>query len=163
VSWWGLLGAVVLGLLVNEISDVSPWMAGRLVRSAAILWSHDPHVAADYAEEWQAVVDERPGKLLKLGTALGFLAVAARIRLGTTMYGRHRAVRYALRGIIWNNWLMGVAGTAMFLTLFGGFTSGHMYVTVLSAMVILGFVLASGLEIRLTIRRRRAASDRSTR
>jgi hypothetical protein len=159
VSWWGLLGAVVLGLLVNEISDVSPWMAGRLVRSAARLWSLDPEIAADYAEEWQAVVDERPGKLLKLGTALGFLAGAAQIRLGASIRGHRQTVRHALRGILWNNWLMGVSGTAMFLNMFGGFTSGELRATIFSAIVVLGFVVASGLEIRMTIRRRRATPD----
>jgi len=163
VSWWGVLGAVALGLLVNEISDVSPWMAERLVRSAARLWSRDPQVAADYAEEWQAVVDERPGKLLKLCTALGFLAGAVQIRLGATIHGRRRALQHALRGIVWLNWLMGVSGTGTCLNILGAFPNGHLRETVSFAVVVLGFLVASGLEIRLTVRRRRAASDRSVR
>lgn len=68
---------VLLGLAVNEMFEVSPWLARRAVRLAARLWSADPEVAAGYAEEWTAVVTERPGKLFKLITALWFVAGGA--------------------------------------------------------------------------------------
>jgi hypothetical protein len=108
------------------------------------------------------VVDERPGKLLKLGTALGFLAGAVQIRLGATIGGRRQALRHAMRGIVWLNWLMGVSGTGTCMTVLGAVPNGHPRETVSFAAVVLGFAVASVLEIRLTVRRRRA-SDRSVR
>ncbi|MEU0077630.1 hypothetical protein ABZY58_06925 [Micromonospora tulbaghiae] len=63
---------IVFGLLVNEVTDISPWAARKLTRRAAYLWTTDPDTAAAYAEEWTAIIEERPGKLLKLFTALRF-------------------------------------------------------------------------------------------
>lgn len=57
---------------MTEVSDVSPWLAMRLVRWAAKQWIRDSDLADGYAEEWAAVVDRRPGKFLKLATAIRF-------------------------------------------------------------------------------------------
>lgn len=69
--------SVLSGLAINEMSDVSPWLARVLIRKAAYLqYGHTPRGEVR-AEELQAMVStDRPGKLLKLCTALGFLAVA---------------------------------------------------------------------------------------
>ncbi|WP_328653795.1 hypothetical protein OG598_08000 [Micromonospora sp. NBC_00330] len=75
---WEIIVGVILGLLVNEMTDLSPWAARRLARWAAYRWATDPEVAAGYAEEWTAIVDERPGKLFKLLTAVQFSLGAAR-------------------------------------------------------------------------------------
>jgi hypothetical protein len=65
--------AIVLGLLVNECCELSPWVAVRLVRWAARLrYSDTPERAAIRGEELTALVNDRPGKLFKLLTALGF-------------------------------------------------------------------------------------------
>ncbi|BCL16048.1 hypothetical protein [Micromonospora sagamiensis] len=69
---WEIILGIVFGLIVNEITDVSPWLARRLVRWSAYRWTTDPELAAGYAEEWAAVVEERPGKLFKLLTASRF-------------------------------------------------------------------------------------------
>lgn len=69
---WATLGAFLLGALVNEFSDLYPWMARGVARWAAWHWTKDRDRAEGYAEEWTAVIDARPGKLLKLLTALGF-------------------------------------------------------------------------------------------
>jgi hypothetical protein len=74
---WGVLPAVALGLAVNEFCDLSPWLARRVVLGAARLWAETPEEAAGYAEEWTAVIEERPGKLFKLITALTFFGGAA--------------------------------------------------------------------------------------
>jgi len=68
----GILISVILGLIVNECSEVSPWCARKLVRWSAYLRYRDPHRARDRAEELAALIDARPGKLLKLLTAVGF-------------------------------------------------------------------------------------------
>jgi hypothetical protein len=68
-----VVAAIVLGLLVNEATDICPWIAVRLVRwSARLLYRRAPERAAIRAEELAALINDRPGKLLKLFTALGF-------------------------------------------------------------------------------------------
>ncbi len=69
--------SVLSGLAINEMSDVSPWLARVLIRKAAYLQhGHTPRGEVR-AEELEAMVStDRPGKLLKLCTALGFLAAA---------------------------------------------------------------------------------------
>ena len=88
-TWWPALLSVLLGLMANEIGDVSPWLAKRIIRWSAARWSADSEEAAALAEEWSALLDERPGKLLKLFTALGFAARA-------TMAQQHRRLDAAL-------------------------------------------------------------------
>jgi hypothetical protein len=68
--------SVVLGLLVNECCDLSPWCADKLVRWSAYRRYTDPMRAAVRAEELAALIKNRPGKLLKLFSALGFAGCA---------------------------------------------------------------------------------------
>ncbi|MGW2310778.1 hypothetical protein [Actinomadura luteofluorescens] len=64
---------MVFGLLFAEWTDIAPWAADKIVRRAAHRkYSHDPGRAEHRAEEWAALIEDRPGKLLKLGTALTF-------------------------------------------------------------------------------------------
>jgi len=72
----GILISVILGLLVNECCDISPWCARKLVEWSAYRRYADPDRAAVRAEEWAALIDARPGKLLKLLSALGFAGSA---------------------------------------------------------------------------------------
>lgn len=65
--------AIISGLLINEATDICPWLAVRLVRWAARLrYPHDPGRAATRGEELAALINDRPGKLFKLFTGLGF-------------------------------------------------------------------------------------------
>ncbi|MFC6016379.1 PH domain-containing protein [Plantactinospora solaniradicis] len=73
--------AIVLGLLVNELTDVSPWLARKLVAWSARLRYRDTSRAEVRAEELAAVINDRPGKLFKLGTGVRFLSAALAIRL----------------------------------------------------------------------------------
>jgi hypothetical protein len=96
------LAAVLVALLVGGLGRlvlrVSPRVGVRLVRWAVgVRYRQDPERAAMRAEELAALVDERPGRLLKLLTGLGFAlhAVAeAGLRSGAdrpaTTGGRHR-------------------------------------------------------------------------
>jgi len=68
--------SVILGLIVNECSEISPWCARRLVKWSALRRYTDPRRAAERAEELSALIDARPGKLLKLFSALGFAGSA---------------------------------------------------------------------------------------
>ncbi|MEU9826315.1 PH domain-containing protein [Micromonospora chersina] len=73
--------AVVLGLVVNEMTDVSPWLGRLLATWSARLRYQNLRRAEIRAEELAAVINDRPGKLLKLGTGLGFLGTALLARL----------------------------------------------------------------------------------
>jgi membrane protein YdbS with pleckstrin-like domain len=73
--------AVVLGLIVNEFSDVSPWLARRLVAWSARQRYGDTARAEIRAEELGAVINDRPGKLFKLGTGVRFASAALAVRL----------------------------------------------------------------------------------
>ncbi|MCY1141366.1 hypothetical protein OWR29_25490 [Actinoplanes sp. Pm04-4] len=74
-----VLVPVILSLAVNEACDISPWLAKRIVPRAARMWAgSDATRAAILQEEWAAVIDDCPGKIIKLGYALSFFASAAR-------------------------------------------------------------------------------------
>lgn len=73
--------AVILALVGNEVCDLSPWLGRQLVFVAAKL----KYPAGDRRQirtrELQALIEERPGKLLKLFTGLWFLAAFAPVGL----------------------------------------------------------------------------------
>lgn len=68
--------ALVIGALVNEACDLSPWAARKLVHWAAYRQYAGLEYAAEMAEELTRYIDDRPGKLFKLLVALGFVAKA---------------------------------------------------------------------------------------
>jgi hypothetical protein len=90
-----ILGLVV-SLLINEVGDVAPWLARQLLCwGARQLGSSDR--AARYTEEWLANLEHIPGKLTKLGHAVGVVV------LGVPRLRRHyarqsRAASVALPG-----------------------------------------------------------------
>jgi hypothetical protein len=71
--------SVIMGLAVNECSELSPALARRLVRWSARHRYHDAARADERAEELAAYINDRPGKLFKLIVALGFAARAGRL------------------------------------------------------------------------------------
>jgi hypothetical protein len=80
VNWITLVVSVVIGLVVNEVFDISPWMARKVAVLAARVWTRDPELQATYLEEWPAVIEERPGRFSKLLTAALFLGAGLVIR-----------------------------------------------------------------------------------
>lgn len=103
---WEVILSITLGVLVNEVTDISPWLAKRLVQWSAYRWASDPAIAAVYAEEWSSILEDRPGKLLKLLTAIQFTvgaigraaprSVAAIVR---NAYLRTRKTKSTIRNI----------------------------------------------------------------
>lgn len=71
-----LLLGIVFGLVVNETCDLSPWLAKRLVRVAVRLKYPEGRRRQIRLVELQSVIDERPGKLFKLITAVAFTVAA---------------------------------------------------------------------------------------
>jgi hypothetical protein len=69
---WVIISAVVLPLVLSEFSEVSPWLARHLLAWGAGRLG-DPRACERYREEWQAGLDDVPGKLIKLIKALSIL------------------------------------------------------------------------------------------
>ncbi|TCO64939.1 hypothetical protein [Actinocrispum wychmicini] len=76
MTFWQIVVAVVLGLIANEVSDVSSWCAERVVRAAARLRYPDGERREVRLAELVGLIGTRPGKLFKLLTALIFLVAA---------------------------------------------------------------------------------------
>jgi DNA-binding transcriptional MerR regulator len=69
--------AIISGLLVNECCDVSPWVAIRLMRWATRLrYGPAARRTTVRSEELAALIQDRPGNLFKLLTAIGFIVHA---------------------------------------------------------------------------------------
>ncbi|MEV1167360.1 hypothetical protein [Nonomuraea sp. NPDC049784] len=68
---------LIVGVLIAEGTEIAPWVAKRLVRWSANLRYLDARRAEVRAEELEALIDSRPGKLLKLATALLFMIGAS--------------------------------------------------------------------------------------
>jgi len=94
--------AAVAALIVNEVTDVSPWIAVRLVRWAAgQIYAANADRAARRKEEWEALVSESvPTKISKLIFGLSFgcagLYCAAIRRLPAVPAAMWRLVRRSL-------------------------------------------------------------------
>jgi hypothetical protein len=69
VTAWVIVSVVVIPLALSEFSEISPWMAQRMLTWAA---RHvgDPRQAERYREEWLAGLQDVPGKLTKLVKAI---------------------------------------------------------------------------------------------
>jgi hypothetical protein len=76
VSVWTAILSVLLAFAVNECCDVSPWAAKKILRWSARLRYCDPERAEIRDEELVALIEDMPGKLFKLITALCFAAAA---------------------------------------------------------------------------------------
>lgn len=86
MTWHIIVMSVLLSLVANEFGDVSPWLARRLVRwSARLRYRHDPARLAIRVEELEEVIQNAPGKLLKLVCASGFAASAVTYRARRSM------------------------------------------------------------------------------
>lgn len=71
-----ILVPLVLGAVVNEAIDVCPWLARKLVRWSARRIT-DASMAQRYEEEWLAGLEDRPGKLLQLISAISIVVGAS--------------------------------------------------------------------------------------
>jgi hypothetical protein len=70
-----ILLTVVVTLIVSEATDVSPWLAIRLLRWAANhIYVTDANRTAQRKEEWEALIsdDSIPTNISKLFFGLGF-------------------------------------------------------------------------------------------
>jgi GT2 family glycosyltransferase len=99
VTWTAIFASLVLGLIVNEVSDIAPWAARKIVIFCAGRIG-EAEASQRFEAEWLAALDDRPGKLLKLCTAISILLQAtvqlrALLGPGRARTGRHRKSRDA--------------------------------------------------------------------
>jgi len=138
---WEIILSFLLGLVVNEACDVSPWLARRIIVLAARHWSSDKASADAYAEEWLAIIHERPGKIFKLATALSFaggalcrnLSVKVSRRLGrfqrTWLAIDHLARKALVLSFLFALSAMAVGGTSGLVALWLYLISAQMALT----------------------------------
>lgn len=84
---WAVVLTIFLGFVVNECCEISPWAAKKIAAWSARLRYDDPERAEIRSEELASLIEKRPGKLLKLITALCFAAAALCTRARRTMAG----------------------------------------------------------------------------
>lgn len=111
----GVSCGIVAGLAVAEISALTPALARMIMRRAArSFYADDSDLAAERAEEWEALVQARPGNLLKLATAAFFgggaaalaIARAARRTRGALVRRAAPPRRGQARGLYRPAWVM---------------------------------------------------------
>jgi hypothetical protein len=85
---WVIISAVVLPLALSEFSEISPWAARHLLNWAAHRLG-DPRACERYREEWLAGLNDVPGKLTKLLSALSIICYTVPVlhwRFKSTVY-----------------------------------------------------------------------------
>jgi DivIVA domain-containing protein len=76
MSLSSVIVALLVGIGISEFCDVSPSVARKIVRWSARRKYTEPERAEIRSEELAALIDERPGNLLKLCTAFGYAGTA---------------------------------------------------------------------------------------
>jgi mycothiol system anti-sigma-R factor len=71
-----ILVSIACGIAANEFCEFGPWCARKLVRWSAFRRYPNPERAEIRAEELTALIDDRPGNLFKLFTAVSFAGAA---------------------------------------------------------------------------------------
>jgi hypothetical protein len=115
VFWIGVIASVITGALVNELGEISPSLARKVVVRAARLWAEgNAEMAAIYEEEWTRIVDDAPGKLTKLGHSLRFYfgAVSKSLWRRARVVSRIGNLFAMLASAVWT-FFVGTVGTSM--------------------------------------------------
>jgi hypothetical protein len=102
VSWsavWPVLGAVVLGALTNELCDLAPWLARRILRRAARIEASTRDEARLIADEYLMLLEDVPGKFSKLVFALGRFAFTLRFTASRTKRRWNSRIRNLARRV----------------------------------------------------------------
>lgn len=68
-------GPMITTLLLAECTELSPWLARKVIKAGAHLLL-DPQQVARYEAEWTAILAETPGKLTVLLRAVGIVVLA---------------------------------------------------------------------------------------
>jgi hypothetical protein len=148
-----IIWTILLGALVIELTEAAAWLAVRVARRAAVLrYPQRPDRAAIRAREWASVVEERPGKLFKLATAIGFVCVALTSRSNAAL--RHRHLRWLRLSTPTEGKLFGASAPLISVLMFRDEPlSTSIYTTVLVAVFIVPTIVRRTLNRRRTLRK----------
>ncbi|SES42338.1 hypothetical protein [Actinokineospora terrae] len=113
MSWWPAVLGLGAAVVVNEFSDLSPWAADKVVTWAARLRYPD---RPDRVTELRDLIRDRPGKVVKLATACGFLGAAAVYLAFCRVRAVSRRPADSRSGSAWRP-LTGVAAAAVVLAI----------------------------------------------
>ncbi|GIM93811.1 hypothetical protein Ato02nite_056040 [Paractinoplanes toevensis] len=164
----GLAAVVVVSLFVNELSGVAGWLAQRIIKAAAYR-IHDPS-REHRAEEWGALLNETPGQLTKLLTAVRFWFASFRLARSVSRHQtetvngpaaeRRRFARYR-RGVqaTLGTVLGFLAGVLTNLALQTGSLSLATILWALGATLLLTLGFTAGYLLAARRRRRRSANS----
>jgi len=72
-----LVGSVLIKQLTNDVAAWIPWLIDRLVKRAVSQLTPDKQ--ARYDEEWRSYINDIPGELFKLGSAVGLVFAARKM------------------------------------------------------------------------------------
>lgn len=82
---WSSFLAVTLGITTNEVSELSPWLAKKVLRFAVHLEEKREAESQLMQIELNRLLDEVPGKLTKLVWAIGRLYFSGKLAIRTTL------------------------------------------------------------------------------
>jgi hypothetical protein len=148
VSVEAILIALLTGLLANEFCDLAVWCAHKLVRWSASHRYTDPGRAEIRAEELAALIDERPGNIFKLMTALSFAGCAVTVSARRSLAPRWRPARKITQGVMLNLVYAGVMHWFIFLGCASAAISAHnwLYTTLVVIIGVPYMALRGGSE-----------------
>jgi hypothetical protein len=94
----GVFVTIFLGALTNELGEIAPWLARRMLKRAARIEARNQQEPEAIYQEYLLLLEKIPGKLLKLGFAVGRLCSSiqhlrreiARHKKSTRPYGCKR-------------------------------------------------------------------------
>ncbi|MEW2181074.1 hypothetical protein AB0890_32705 [Streptomyces sp. NPDC005406] len=124
--------ALITAMILTECTEISPWLARRILRTAARRIGNQ-EAAERYEEEWLSLLEERPGKILKLFSA-AWIALRATWTLRAIHHSQGPTTAGLANGLV--SWLI---------------RPHHSRITVPE-----GYALASGGHSRWTVREGRA-------
>ncbi|MGA5304580.1 hypothetical protein ACPCHT_32045 [Nucisporomicrobium flavum] len=112
--------AALLAIIAAELGEYVEWLAKKLVRTAAHLRYGDIERAQMRAEEWTTVIEDRPGQVLKMGTALAlFVAGACAAGKRRVREARPHARKWLVRLAVIGSATAGVSAVAGIVAIFG--------------------------------------------
>lgn len=91
---WSVVGGIGLGALTNELCDLSPWIARRVLGRAARIEAATREEAELIYAELVSFLEDVPGKLSKLGWSFGRMAYSLHHFARPSVWRRLRRIIY---------------------------------------------------------------------
>jgi hypothetical protein len=100
VFFVGVIGAALSQQLADELKAWTPWLVRRIIQFDVALLPQSQRER--FSEEWMSHINEVPGEIGKLITALGFLLAVRKMRMIPLKAGRPRLVTLNFDALVSN-------------------------------------------------------------